>query len=35
MLSGECCVMILVNANGSEGDPIKKWKDLIGNQNPE
>lgn len=35
MLSGECCVMVLVNAEGSEGDPIVKWKRMIGPMNPE
>ena len=27
--------MILVNAEGSEGDPILKWKKMIGSMNPE
>jgi len=27
--------MILVNADGTEGDPIQKWKDIIGPSNPE
>jgi nucleoside diphosphate kinase len=27
--------MILVNAEGSEGDPIAKWKKMIGAMNPE
>ena len=35
MMSGECLVMILVNAEGSEGDPILKWKKMIGAMNPE
>lgn len=35
MMSGECCVMILVNADGTEGDPIAKWKKMIGQMNPE
>jgi len=26
--------MVLVNADGSEGDPIAKWKKMIGNMNP-
>lgn len=33
-MSGESCVMVLVNAEGSEGDPIVKWKKLIGPMNP-
>jgi nucleoside diphosphate kinase len=35
MMSGESCVMVLVNANETEGDPIVKWKKMIGNMNPE
>ena len=35
MLSGECCVMVLVNASESPGDPIHKWKQMIGPMNPE
>jgi hypothetical protein len=35
MMSGESCVIVLVNAEGSEGDPIFKWKKLIGHMNPE
>ncbi len=35
LMSGESCVMVLVNADGSEGDPIVKWKKMIGNMNPE
>ena len=27
--------MILVNAEGAEGDPIAKWKKIIGNMNPD
>ena len=27
--------MILVNADGSEGDPIVKWKKMIGSMNPD
>ena len=35
MMSGESCVMVLVNATETEGDPIVKWKKMIGNMNPE
>jgi nucleoside diphosphate kinase len=35
MLSGESCVMVLVNADGTDGDPILKWKKMIGLMNPE
>jgi len=35
MMSGESCVMVLVNAPETEGDPIIKWKKMIGNMNPE
>jgi nucleoside diphosphate kinase len=35
MTSGESCVMVLVNADESEGDPIIKWKKMIGNMNPD
>ena len=34
MRSGEACVMVLVNANGTEGDPVLKWKEMIGPSNP-
>lgn len=33
-MSGESCVMVLVNSEESEGDPIAKWKKLIGPMNP-
>ncbi len=35
MLSGECCVMVLVNADGATGDPVLKWKEIIGPSNPD
>jgi hypothetical protein len=35
MLSGECCVLVLINAEGKNGDPIQKWKDIIGPMAPE
>jgi nucleoside diphosphate kinase len=35
MQSGESTVMVLVNAPGAEGDPIAKWKKLIGPSNPD
>lgn len=35
MMSGECCVMVLTNAPDSPGDPIAKWKNIIGPMVPE
>ncbi len=35
MRSGECCVMVLVNADGTQGDPVIKWKEMIGPCNPD
>ena len=35
MMSGESCVIVLVNADGSQGDPIVKWKKMIGHMNPD
>jgi nucleoside-diphosphate kinase len=27
--------MVLVNADGTQGDPVLKWKDMIGPSNPD
>lgn len=27
--------MVLVNADGTQGDPVLKWKDIIGPSNPD
>ena len=35
MRSGESCVMVLVNAESTQGDPVLKWKEIIGPSNPE
>lgn len=34
-MSGECCVMVLCNAEGADKhDPIEVWKKMIGPMDP-